>query len=162
MLKETAIEAGQQISAVLGAANRDPGQFPHPNRFDVTRTPNRHLGFGLGIHFCLGAALARSEAQIGFTRLLSALPDLALVSETPQWNGNTDFSRIEDTARRLLIDRTLKHGAVFCPQDSWPQAFLTDKEFRWYISVKRECRMFNWFVYEFEARSAYSATLPAR
>ena len=91
MLGDTAIGAGQQVSAVLGAANRDPAQFPQPDRFDVTRAPNRHLGFGLGIHFCLGAALARSEARISFARLLSSLPHIALVSETPQWNPNTLF-----------------------------------------------------------------------
>ena len=90
-VKGATLEAGQQVSAVLGAANRDPAQFPDANQFDVTRAPNRHLGFGLGIHFCLGAALARSEARIGFERLLSAMPALSLVSQTPQWNGNTIF-----------------------------------------------------------------------
>jgi cytochrome P450 len=83
------LQAGQQVSAALGAANRDPHQFPDPDRFDVTRTPNRHLGFGLGIHFCLGAALARTEARIGFTRLLERLPNLHLVDPTPQWHSSS-------------------------------------------------------------------------
>lgn len=74
----TPIETGDSITLLLGAANRDPEQFPDPDRFDITRTPNRHLGFGLGIHFCLGAALARSEAKIGFTPLLERLPNLRL------------------------------------------------------------------------------------
>ena len=82
---------GQQVSAVLGAANRDPMQFPDGDRFDITRDPNRHVGFGLGMHFCLGASLARAEARIGFTRLLDALPNLQLVSDTPQWQPSTFF-----------------------------------------------------------------------
>lgn len=85
------IEQGQQVSAVIGAANRDPDQFPRPDVFDATRQPNRHLAFGLGIHFCLGAPLARTEARIGFTRLLSQLPGVRLVDETPDWSPNTFF-----------------------------------------------------------------------
>lgn len=91
MIKGVEIAQWQQISAVLGAANRDPTQFPDPDRFDVTRDPNRHLGFGLGIHFCLGAALARTEARIGFTRLLKTLPNMRLALQTPEWNASTFF-----------------------------------------------------------------------
>ncbi len=87
----TPIEKGQQVSAVMGAANRDPNQFPQPDTFDITRQPNRHLAFGLGIHFCLGAPLARAEARIGFARLLEQLPDLRLASSTPNWSANTFF-----------------------------------------------------------------------
>lgn len=85
------VERGQQVSAVMGAANRDPHQFPDPDRFDITRQPNRHLSFGLGIHFCLGAPLARLEAQIGFMRLLEKFPNLRLVSDIPDWGSNTFF-----------------------------------------------------------------------
>ena len=77
------------MSAVLGAANRDPAQFPDPDRFDITRHPNRHVVFGLGLHFCLGAPLARTEARIGFARLLERLPQIALVGGEPVWNNNT-------------------------------------------------------------------------
>lgn len=77
------IPAGQQVSAVIGAANRDPAQFPEPDRFDITRQPNRHLAFGLGIHFCLGAPLARTEARIGFGQLLAGFPEMALATSTP-------------------------------------------------------------------------------
>jgi cytochrome P450 len=69
---------GEQIMAVLASANRDGGQFPEPETFDISREPNRHLAFGTGIHACLGATLARLEGQIAFTLLLDRLPTLAL------------------------------------------------------------------------------------
>ena len=87
----TTIDQGQPVSAVIGAANRDPDQFPQPDTFDITRQPNRHLAFGLGLHFCLGAPLARAEARIGFARLLERLPNLQLASQTPDWSPNTFF-----------------------------------------------------------------------
>jgi cytochrome P450 len=75
------VEPGQRIAALLGAANRDPAVFPDPDRLDLARSPNPHLGFGAGIHFCLGAPLARVELQASLATMLDQLPGLALAGE---------------------------------------------------------------------------------
>jgi cytochrome P450 len=82
-IEDVVVEQGQKIAALLGAANRDPAVFPDPDRFDVTRADNPHLGFGAGIHFCVGAPLARVELQTSLRTLLRRFPRLAL-HETPQ------------------------------------------------------------------------------
>ena len=81
------ITRGDAVSLILAAADRDPAQFPEPDRFDITRTPNRHLAFGQGIHYCLGAPLARLEGQIAIQTLLHRYPGLhlALPSEQLRW-----------------------------------------------------------------------------
>jgi pimeloyl-[acyl-carrier protein] synthase len=72
------VRAGETVVAVLGAANRDPAQFPDPDRLVLARAPNRHLAFGGGIHFCLGAPLARMEAAVAIPAMLARLPGLEL------------------------------------------------------------------------------------
>jgi unspecific monooxygenase len=72
------VEEGQKIAALLGAANRDPGVFPHPDAFDVRRDPNPHLAFGVGVHFCLGAPLARMELAESLSALFATCPGLTL------------------------------------------------------------------------------------
>ena len=69
---------GDFAMLLIASANHDPEQFEDPERFDVTRTPNNHLGFGFGIHHCLGAPLARMEAQVALTSLVRRAPGLAL------------------------------------------------------------------------------------
>lgn len=78
------IPKGEIVMPFIGAADRDPAQFPDPDRLDITRADNRHVAFGLGIHFCLGAPLARIEGQIAINTLLARLPKLALATETPE------------------------------------------------------------------------------
>lgn len=65
------LPAGARVMPLLGSANRDEAQFPDPDRFDVSRNPQGHIAFGLGIHFCLGASLARLEARVALEELLS-------------------------------------------------------------------------------------------
>ncbi len=82
------IPKGAMVVPVIGAANRDPAHFPSPDRLDVSRPDNRHIAFGFGIHFCLGAPLARLEGQITLETLLRRLPRLALATETPEWRDS--------------------------------------------------------------------------
>ena len=84
-LGEHKIPKGSMVVPVIGAANRDPAHFPDPDRLDVSRPDNRHIAFGFGIHFCLGAPLARLEGQITLGTLLHRLPRLALSTERPEW-----------------------------------------------------------------------------
>src|SRR5262249_20598691 len=77
------IPKGAAALTVLGAANRDPAVFPEPDRLDLARENVRHLSFGLGTHFCLGAGLARLEARLAL-RGLPALPPLSPASDTAE------------------------------------------------------------------------------
>ncbi len=82
------IRQGQRVFAFMNAANRDPEAFEDPERFDIGREPNAHLTFGHGIHFCLGAPLARLEAQIATTRLAERLPGIRLSGGDPEWHDS--------------------------------------------------------------------------
>lgn len=80
------VREGQIAFVLLGSANHDPAKFPDPERLDLTRNPTDHLAFGDGIHFCLGAPLARAEAQITLGALLERYPQMELAGE-PTWGG---------------------------------------------------------------------------
>lgn len=82
------IRKGQAVMAVMAAANRDPERFPDPDRFDVSRSDNRHLAFGYAAHFCFGAALARVEGQEVFEAIARRLYDLELQPGTLTWRNN--------------------------------------------------------------------------
>jgi cytochrome P450 len=79
-----AIPAATPIFVLIGAANRDPAKFTAPEKFDIARDPNEHLGFGTGIHFCLGAPLARLEGAIAINALLARFPRLRLADPDAQ------------------------------------------------------------------------------
>ncbi|MBP2326310.1 cytochrome P450 [Kibdelosporangium banguiense] len=82
------IPAGNMVSIVISVANRDPETFDDPHRVDVTRTDTQHLAFGHGIHFCLGSALARLEAQVAIGGLVARFPELSLATTDLQWRPN--------------------------------------------------------------------------
>jgi cytochrome P450 len=75
------IKRGEPVIAILGAANRDPARFPEPGTFDIDRQDNKHVAFGRGSHYCLGAPLARLETEIALATLLRRLPGLRLVGD---------------------------------------------------------------------------------
>ena len=79
-----AVRRGQQLVMMYPSANRDPAHFRDPETYDVTRSPNHHIAFGFGTHFCLGAALARLEIQIFFERLLQRVARIERIEGSPQ------------------------------------------------------------------------------
>jgi cytochrome P450 len=82
------IPQDSSIYLLVGAANRDPEKFPDPEKLDINRPASRSLGFGYGIHFCVGAALARLESQVAFETIVRRLPDLKMVEDTPAFRPN--------------------------------------------------------------------------
>ena len=90
-LRGQAIRRGQFVLPFLGAANRDPEVFSNPDQLVLDRAPNRHLAFGYGPRFCLGAPLARLEGQLAFQALLQRFPDLRLREVEPHWHPNLAF-----------------------------------------------------------------------
>lgn len=91
------IPAGQIAMHFLNAANRDPAYFTAPDQFDITRANNRHLAFGMGIHFCIGAPLARMEGPIAISSVLRRMPHLRPVSDQPDWDISKPNSRLMHT-----------------------------------------------------------------
>ncbi|HZS76348.1 MAG TPA: cytochrome P450 [Ktedonobacteraceae bacterium] len=90
------VQAGQEVILCLGAANRDPAQFHDPDRLNLGRPENKHLAFGLGIHFCLGAPLARLEGEIAFSTLFRRFPHLRLATEEVEWLQSLVFRGLKE------------------------------------------------------------------
>jgi cytochrome P450 len=89
------IPAGQRVALMLGAANRDDDQFPEPNRFDISRPEIKHVAFGGGPHFCLGAALGRLEGQMALTTIAHRFPALRLATESIAWRPYPVFRGLQ-------------------------------------------------------------------
>jgi cytochrome P450 len=98
----TVVPPGEVLFFMLGAANRDPAVFAAPDRFDITRSPNPHLAFGAGIHYCVGAPLARLEGEVAFARLLARYPQLRWEDDAPQWRSLINLRGLERLTVRAL------------------------------------------------------------
>jgi cytochrome P450 len=92
---------GEEIAVSLGASNRDPAVFAEPDRLDLARAPNPHLAFGHGVHFCLGASLARLEAEVAFTRLFARFSKIEQVGDPPRMRPGLVFHGLESLSLRL-------------------------------------------------------------
>ncbi|MFD5803948.1 cytochrome P450 family protein [Streptomyces sp. NPDC127020] len=102
-LAGTPVAAGDSVLVSLAAASRDPGHFPDPDRFDIGRAPRGHLGFGHGLHHCLGAPLARMEATVAVRLLLQRYPTLAFATDpaTLTWRTSTLLRGLAELPLRL-------------------------------------------------------------
>ncbi|PCC67848.1 Cytochrome P450 [Nannocystis exedens] len=97
----TRIAAGEVVVLLLSAANRDPAQFPEPDKFDIHRDTRGHLGFGQGIHFCVGAPLSRLEGRVAFTAMMRRLPAFTRVDARPAWNDNSSLRGLRSLPLRF-------------------------------------------------------------
>jgi hypothetical protein len=95
------VRRGQSLIVLLGAANHDPERFEDPDRLDVTRAENPHLGFGHGVHFCLGASLARLETRLALGALIERFPGIKLATERLRWRSNPILHGLESLPVRL-------------------------------------------------------------
>jgi cytochrome P450 len=92
------VKQTQSLFASLRGANRDPQSFPEPHRFDISRKGAPHVAFGGGAHLCIGAPLARLEAQVALTALFQRFPDLCLADPDmkPQWRSLPFFRGLKE------------------------------------------------------------------
>ena len=100
-LAGVSIASGQQVLLRLDLANRDPRRWDAPQTLDLARTGPAHLGFGTGIHFCLGAALARMEAAEALVGLFRRYPQVKSLAPEPQWRSSSTFHRLEALPARV-------------------------------------------------------------
>ncbi len=89
------IRKGDLVNTIIGSANRDPDRFSNPDDFNITRNEGRHLGFGIGIHFCIGAPLVRLEAEVVFETILRRFPQISLGTENLEWQEHPIFRGVK-------------------------------------------------------------------
>jgi pimeloyl-[acyl-carrier protein] synthase len=89
------ISAGEVVTVLIGATNRDPAKFPEPDRFEIERTDGEHLAFSHGAHYCLGASLARLQAQIAVGAIVRRMPKLRLATDRLKWKVMGRFRGLE-------------------------------------------------------------------
>jgi cytochrome P450 len=149
------IPAGEQVFALLGAGNHDPARFADPDRLDVTRTDIQPLSFGGGVHFCLGAALARAEIEITFRALLQRFDHIELAGEEPRFQDRLtlrgltalDVACRTSSTPRVSIAAAVASATVESPvatataehaeRGLRPQAGDTDADLRWRAELRQ-------------------------
>ena len=89
------IRKGEMVTVLIGAVNRDPAKFPEPDRFHIARSDGEHLAFSHGMHYCLGASLARLEAQVAVLAMIRKMPQMKLQGEAPRWKAMGRFRGLE-------------------------------------------------------------------
>ena len=109
-----AIAAGELVHVDLAAANRDPAERPDPDRFDVARADPHHLSFGWGMHFCMGASVARMEARVAFATLLERFASIEHAGEPPAWAPATALRTLEHFPIRLTPARGASTRGAAC------------------------------------------------
>ena len=95
------VRRGQQVVALVGAANRDPAVFPDPDWLDLAREPNRHIAFGGGVHHCLGPSLARAEGQVAIGSLVGRAAQIELLTAEPVWKETITLRGLASLPVRL-------------------------------------------------------------
>jgi cytochrome P450 len=101
-IEGVSIKKGDLVFPVVASANRDPEQFPDPDRLDVRRADARHLALGLGIHYCAGASLARLEGQIALRSLLDRFPRIERAWDRLSWIDNSVGRGVESLPVKVL------------------------------------------------------------
>jgi len=95
------VRKGQQVVALVGAANRDPAVFADPDRLDLTREPNHHVAFGGGIHHCVGSSLARIEGQVAIGTIIRRTADIERLTTEPVWKETITLRGLAELPVRL-------------------------------------------------------------
>ena len=106
LIGDKQIKKGDYVAIMIGAANRDPEQFPEPDSLEIIRDPNRHVAFGHGIHSCLGRPLARLEGQIAISAIVQRFPEMRRLTQNLEWEHLLAIRKL----KTLLVSIEGGHG----------------------------------------------------